>query len=158
MIRRVRAVISAVLIACALFSAAYADNVKPVPVGKNDRCPVCGMFVAPYKAWVAEVVFKDGTYAVFDGPKDMFKYYLNLRKYDSARKRSDIAGVFVTEYYSAKIMDAQTLFFVKGSSVFGPMGAELIPVASMEEARTFMHDHGGNKILRFNDVTLEMLR
>lgn len=158
MIRRVPAVISAVLIACALFSAAYADNVEPLPVGKNDRCPVCGMFVAPYKAWVAEVVFKDGTYAVFDGSKDMFKYYLNLRKYDSARKRSDIAGVFVTEYYSAKIMDARGLFFVKGSSVFGPMGAELIPVASMEEARTFMHDHGGNEILRFNDVTLEMLR
>ena len=156
--RRVRAVILAVLIACAFFSVAYADNVKPVSVGKNDRCPVCGMFVAPYKAWVAEVVFRDGTYAVFDGPKDMFKYYLDLSKYERSKKRSDIAGVFVTEYYSAKIMKAGDLFFVMGSNVFGPMGAELIPVASMEEARTFMHDHGGNKILRFSDVTLEMLR
>lgn len=154
---KLRAVIASLLITFALVSAAYAGNVNPVPVGKKDRCPVCGMFVAPYKAWVTEVVFRDGTYAVFDGAKDMFKYYFNMRRYDSARKRSDISGIFVTEYYSAKLMAAQGLFFVRGSNVFGPMGAELIPVASMEEARTFMHDHGGNKILRFKDVTMEML-
>jgi copper chaperone NosL len=152
------AVLSAMLLSFTLLSAAYADNVKPVPVEKNDRCPVCGMFVAGYKAWVAEVIFRDGTYAVFDGPKDMFKYYFNLSKYDKSKKQSDIAAVFVTEYYSTKLMEAQGLFFVKGSDVFGPMGTELIPVASLEKAKTFMKDHGGNKILRFSDVTLEALK
>jgi copper chaperone NosL len=150
--------LSAMLLAFTFLSAAHADNVKPVPVKKNDKCPVCGMFVAGYKAWVAEVIFRNGSYAVFDGPKDMFKYYLNLSKYERSKKQSDIAGVFVTEYYSAKLMEAQDLFFVTGSDVFGPMGTELIPVASMEKAKTFMKDHGGKKILRFSDVTLEALK
>jgi copper chaperone NosL len=154
----VTSMISGVLLVFIFLSTAGADNVKPVPVKKSDKCPVCGMFVAGYKTWVAEVVFRDGTYAAFDGPKDMFKYYLNLPKFDRSKKQSDIAGVFVTEYYSAKLMEAQGLFFVKGSDVFGPMGAELIPVASMEKAQTFMKDHGGKKILRFSEVTMEALK
>ena len=32
---------------------------KPSP---KDRCPVCGMFVAKYPDWVAEIIFKDGSY------------------------------------------------------------------------------------------------
>jgi copper chaperone NosL len=156
--RIIPAMISMLLFTFTLFSAAYANDVKPAPVRNNDKCPVCGMFVAGYKAWVAEVVFKDGTYAAFDGPKDMFKYYLNLQKFNRSKKQSDIAAVFVTEYYSAKMMEAQGLFFVKGSDVMGPMGAELVPVASVEKAQTFMKDHGGKKILRFSDVTMEALK
>ena len=61
--------------------AAAADR-KPIEIKKNDKCRVCGMFVSAYPEWVAEIVFKDGTYATFDGPKDMFRYFLNIAKFD----------------------------------------------------------------------------
>jgi copper chaperone NosL len=152
------AALSAIVFIFALHYTASAADVKPVTIKKSDKCAVCGMFVSEYKNWAAEIVFRDGTYAVFDGPKDMFKYYLNLAKYNRSKKQSDIAGVFVTEYYTTKMMEAKGLFFVKGSDVMGPMGAELVPVASMAKARTFMKDHGGKKILRFSEVTMEALK
>ena len=63
----------------------FAADKKPVEVKKSDKCPVCGMFVAGYKNWLAEIIFTDGTYAVFDGPKDMFRYYLNVKKYNPVK-------------------------------------------------------------------------
>jgi copper chaperone NosL len=156
--KSIPAALSAMVFAFVLHSAASAADVNPVTIKKSDKCAVCGMFVSEYKNWAAEVVFKDRTYAAFDGPKDMFKYYLDLPKYNRSRKQSDIAEIFVTEYYTTRMMEAQGLFFVRGSDVMGPMGAELVPVASMEKARTFMKDHGGKEILRFSEITMEALK
>jgi nitrous oxide reductase accessory protein NosL len=139
--------------------AAYsADNVNPIQVRNEDKCPVCGMFVAKYRHWIAEIVFKDGSYAAFDGPKDMFKYYLDIPRYTPARKASDIAGIYVTEYYSAKLMDAKKMFYVTGSNVLGPMGEELIPLSGEAEAMEFMRDHKGSGILKFQEVTERRLK
>jgi nitrous oxide reductase accessory protein NosL len=129
----------------------YAEGpVKPKP---KDKCPVCGMFVSPYPQWTAEIVFKDGTYAVFDGPKDMLKYYFNVSKYNNEKTGKDISGIYVTEYYTARMMSARDVYFVKDSDVMGPMGKELVPVKGEREAGTFMRDHGGKKMLKFVEIT-----
>lgn len=141
-----------------LFSVSHAADARPAEIKKSDKCPVCGMFVSGYKNWISQIVYKEGTYAAFDGPKDMFRYYLNPGKYAPTKKQSDIAAVFVTEYYSTKMMDARGLFFIKGSDVSGPMGSELVPVESADKAKEFMRDHGGKKILKFGEVTMEDLR
>ena len=136
----------------------YGADKMPVEVKQDDKCPVCGMFVAKYKNWLSQIIFKDGTYAVFDGPKDMFKYYLDIGNYNPSKKSSDIAAIYVTEYYSTKVMDARQMIFVLGSDVYGPMGDELIPIKSENAAREFMKDHKGKKILRFHEVTAEHLK
>jgi nitrous oxide reductase accessory protein NosL len=140
------------LILCFLFSGIlYAEGpVKPKP---KDKCPVCGMFVAPYPQWTAEILFADGTYAVFDGAKDMFKYYFNVPKYNKGKTAKDISGIYVTEYYTTVMMSAKDVFFVTGSTVMGPMGKEMVPVKGMREAETFRQDHQGKKILKFDEVT-----
>ena len=127
--------------------------VTPVPPGPKDKCAVCGMFVAPYPQWTAEIVFTDGTCAVFDGPKDLFKFSLDIGKYRHGSSAKDVAGIFVTEYYTTEMVSAKDLFFVAGSDVLGPMGAELIPVRGVNEAQTFMRDHLGKKLLKFGDIT-----
>jgi copper chaperone NosL len=137
---------------------ASADAKKPVEVKQSDKCPVCGMFVARYPAWISQVIFNDGTYDVFDGPKDMFKYYFDLKKYSRSRKQSDIAAMYVTEYYSTKPMDARNVFFVLGSDVYGPMGVELVPIATLDTAKEFMRDHRGKRILKFVEVKSGDLR
>lgn len=134
-------------------SPARGGDTGFVEPGPNDKCRVCGMFAARYPKWIAEVVFKDGKYAVFDGPKDMFRYYFDMGRYDKSRSREDVAGIFVTEYYTTKRIPAADALFVLGSDVPGPMGEELIPVGTRGEAEVFMKDHKGRKILAFDQVT-----
>jgi copper chaperone NosL len=135
-----------------LLGISYAEGpVKPKP---RDKCPVCGMFVAPYPQWTAEIIFADGTYAVFDGAKDMFKYYFDVSKYNKGKTAKDISGIYVTEYYTTTKISAKDVYFVTGSDVMGPMGNELVPVKGRREAETFMRDHRGKKLLKFEDVTL----
>jgi nitrous oxide reductase accessory protein NosL len=116
------------------------------------------MFVSGYKNWLAEIVFIDGSYAAFDGPKDMFRYYLDLKKYNPSKTASDISAIYVTEYYSTELKDARNVFFVLGSDVYGPMGAELVPLASEKAAKEFMKDHKGKRVLKFNEVNAENLK
>lgn len=123
----------------------------------KDKCPVCGMFVSEYRNFLAEIVFKDGFHAYFDGSKDMFRYYFEPEKYHPARKRADIAFVYVTEYYSLNIIDGFQSFYVIGSDVRGPMGNELIPIAKESDAQIFMNDHKGKSILKFDEITLKVV-
>jgi len=144
------------LLILALWGSAFAaEPAKPSP---GDKCPVCGMFVAKYPDFLARVEFKDGSYAVFDGPKDMFKYLLNLPKYNPAKKNADIESVFVTDYYSLRMVDGRKAFYIVGSNVTGPMGLELIPFEKAEEAAEFMTDHAGKSRVLFNEITGDTLK
>jgi len=128
-----------------------------VGIGKTDKCPVCGMFVAKYPDFLAQIIFADGSYAVFDGTKDMFKYYFNLKKYNAAEELADITFIYVTDYYDMKPIDGKRAWYVVGSDVFGPMGRELMPFANEADARVFLKDHAGKKIIRFDEVTPELI-
>lgn len=130
-------------------SAFAADFIEP---DQGDKCPVCGMFPYKYPGWIAEIQFKDDTYAVFDGPKDMLKYYFNVTKYNNHKTADDITEIYVTEYYSNEQMQVDELFFVLGSDVMGPMGMEFIPVKGKKEAETFMKDHKGSRMLTFDEI------
>ncbi len=123
----------------------------------KDKCPVCGMFVAEYPAFLAEIAFKDGFRAYFDGPKDMFRYYFEPEKYHPGRKAADIAALYVTDYYSLEMIDARQAFYIPGSDVMGPMGNELVPVGREPQAKTFLEDHKGRSLLKFSEITLEIV-
>ena len=58
----------------------------------------------------------------FDGPKDLFTYYFNIKKYMPQKSREDIAAMYVTSYYSGAFIDAATAFYVIGSDVMRPDG------------------------------------
>lgn len=141
-----------------LNSYAWAEGKTPIKPSPKDKCPVCGMFVAKYPDFIAEIVFKDGSYAVFDGTKDMFKYYFNLKKYNPQKKISDIGSVFVTDYYSLNLVDGWKANYVMGSNVYGPMGKELIPFEKEAEAKEFMNDHTGKSLLKFKHITLQLVK
>jgi copper chaperone NosL len=138
--------------------ASYGGEGKPAPVSPKDKCPVCGMFVKKYPDWIARIIFKDGSYAVFDGAKDMFKYYLDPKKYRSSGKLLDMDPIYVTDYYGLAPVNGRTAWYVMGSEVYGPMGRELVPFEKKEDAAEFMKDHKGKAILRFGDVTLDILK
>jgi copper chaperone NosL len=150
-------VLGLLVVLCLAAGLGWAAGTGPVKPTQTDKCPVCGMFVALYPDFVAEVLFKDGSYVVFDGMKDMMKYYLDMKKYEKSRDPSTIEAIHVTDYYSLSFVDGQAAFYVLGSDVYGPMGKEFIPFGKEAEARQFMNDHQGKAILKFIEITREMI-
>jgi nitrous oxide reductase accessory protein NosL len=142
------------LLSMTTLTAEPLDLPKPKP---TDTCPVCGMFVAKYPEWVGTVLYKDGHAHHFDGAKDLFKYLLDMPKWAPGHREEDIHSIGVTEYYSVSLINARKAWYVIGSDVLGPMGHELIPLETEEDAKEFSADHGGKRILRFGDVTYELL-
>jgi len=139
------------------FSLVAAENTMPKPTAR-EKCPVCGMFVAKYPDWLAAVRLRDGSHVYFDGAKDMFKYLHDPKKYGPARKPEEFQAIAVMDYYELTWIDARKAWYVLGSDVYGPMGRELIPLAKEADAREFMKDHKGMKIIRFADVTPEVIK
>lgn len=137
--------------------AGEETSAGPLKVGEKDLCPVCGMFVHKYPNWIAQILFDDGTYAFFDGAKDMFKYYFELTKYNPKMTRDRILSIWVTNYYTTGLIDGRNSYYVVGSDVLGPMGRELIPHKSEKAAGHFAKDHGADKILRFHDIDLNLI-
>jgi len=141
-----------VVLAVATLSVPTVAADSPQP-GARDRCPVCGMFVAPHPTWVAVVAYDDGSHDFFDGPKDMFRFLLDPSRYRRAGDRRAVTAIWVKDYYTTRPLDARTAHFVLGSDVMGPMGRELVPTASAQAAQTLLSDHRGEKALSFDQVT-----
>ena len=121
-----------------------------ISVAKDVKCPVCGMFVYKYPKWSTKMVI-DGKSLYFDGVKDMMKYYIFDGDFIYDRKKID--KILVSDYYTLQPILAEDAFFVYDSNLYGPMGREFISFQSKESAKRFMIDHGGKKILRFNEIT-----
>lgn len=137
--------------------AAGKQPVARVEAGKRAVCAVCGMFVAMHPEWLAQVVYEDGSEAFFDGPKDLFKYLLAPERYAADKRGVEVTAVRVTSYYDGAAIRARAAYYVVGSDVLGPMGAELVPHRTPEDAEEFARDHQGQRIVGFDDVTLELL-
>lgn len=127
-------------------------------LAKTDKCPVCGMLVHRYPDFVASVTFRDKHAVFFDGAKDLFKFLFNLPTYAPGRAFEDIETIVVTEYYDMVPLIADQAFFVMGSDVLGPMGHELIPFRSADDARQFLQDHKGRRIMRFEAITPTVIK
>ena len=142
-------------LATALLGGAPAKAAKgPVPKGS---CAVCGMHVPNVPDWAAVITFQDGGQAWFDGPKDLFTFLFDVKRYAPRRKAQDIRDIQVKDYYGLKHIDARKAWFVLGSDVMGPMGHELVPFAGEAQARDFQKDHRGKRILGFGDITAKTL-
>ena len=115
------------------------------------------MMVAPSPNWLTIIVFKDGTQAFFDGPKDMFRFYFDISKYRKNATVKDVAAIHVTDYYTTALVPAGDVLFVLGSDVRGPMGHELVPVKGKEAAESFRRDHHGKQILDFDEITRDVV-
>jgi copper chaperone NosL len=87
----------------------------------------------------------------------MLKYHLNVKKYDSSKDKNDVTAVSVMDYYSKASIDARQAFFVIWSDVYGPMGHEPIPFEKETDAKKFLKEHKGKRILRFKDITSKLI-
>jgi copper chaperone NosL len=148
----------AILLFVTSASLSSGGEMKPAKPTSKDKCPVCGMFVAKYPDFLAQIIYRDGSRVYFDGAKDMFKYYFDIQKYHPSRKQSGIKALYVTDYYNLSPMNGYEATYVVGSDVYGPMGRELVPFEKVEDATEFMKDHKGKALLKFKDVTFPLVK
>ena len=125
-------------------------------VGKEERCTVCGMFVAKYATWITQIQLSDGKVEFFDGVKDMLVYYFNPQVYGGPAPE-EFTDIWVKDYYTLNWLAARQAFYVVGSDVKGPMGPEFIPFSSRGAAETFLKDHQGERIIIFDEITSELV-
>jgi nitrous oxide reductase accessory protein NosL len=128
-----------VLVAIALSACGQAADAQGAPA----RCGNCGMTVAPTSPWRAGLVAPDGAEALFDAPKCMIEW---LRAHPGSR------DAWAIDYYSAERRPAESLFFVLGSDVQGPMGRDLVPIAGRDRAERFARDHHGTRVLAWSEI------
>ena len=118
---------------------------------QHDRCAICGMLVYKYPKWIAMAVTKNGKNLYFDGVKDMLRYYFST-------SNSGIVKFYAQDYYSKRVFDLKRGFLVVGSDIYGPMGEELIPFENLEDAQSFLQEHNGVRILRFDQISRKLLK
>jgi copper chaperone NosL len=126
------------------------------PVHDDEKCPVCGMFVAKFDQWLTQIVAENSRPLVFDGVKDMMAYYFDPSRYGGSIDASG-AEIWVRNYYTLEYIDGRGAWYVAGSDVMGPMGEELIPFSTRDEAEQFKKDHHGAAVLRFEEITEERI-
>ena len=124
-------------------------------IPKNSKCPVCGMITNKYPKWIATIEEENGKVHYFDGVKDMMKFYFNPKKFH--HKKNNFSKIRVNDYYTLKPIDAKTSWFVTHSNVYGPMGNELIAFKTKEDAKEFLKEHFGKKIVNFKEITEDLV-
>ncbi|MGB6067082.1 MAG: nitrous oxide reductase accessory protein NosL [Desulfomonilaceae bacterium] len=164
------AILVAVVVAMLVPLVSSAADFLPLPDGSKvdlgQKCPVCGMVIGgtgrqavtvTFKDGhvtgfhgVAAAVFKDGHVVGFEGARCLFIYNSVPQKYHV--NVADIAHQYVTDYTSKKMIDLAKAFLVLGSNVKGPMGYDLVPFSSKEEAAKFASENDGKWIVQLHEV------
>jgi copper chaperone NosL len=148
--------ICSIMIICITALVAPASGQENSP--NRLKCPVCGMLVGMFADTNATIQFKGSPESfVFDGPKCMFKYFLNLKKYNPSRTRKEISSISVKDFNSTQLIDAMQAYYVIWSDTYGPMGNEPLPFGKEDDAKKFMKEHKAKKIIRFNDVDMKLI-
>lgn len=122
---------------------------KAIKIIPQHRCANCNMIVDNYPNWVHKAVSSAGDTLYFDGARCMFKIILE--------QEPQANPVLVRDYYTLKYIDGRKAFYVIGSDALGPMGNELIPFAEKSAAETFLKEHNGERIVKFEEVDLRLV-
>lgn len=137
-------------------SKSSQNEFENISIPVNAKCPVCGMFVYKYPKWAAIIKTEKQNF-YFDGVKDLMKFYFEPEKWGDYKNLA-VKDIIVTDYYSQKPIDGKEAIYVIESDLFGPMGHELIPFNSNDNAMSFIKDHGGKIIKNFSRITSEIVK
>jgi len=116
------------------------------------------MFVSLFPDWNARIEFKDSTHATFDGAKCMSKYYLNIQKYNPQTNKKDVTEIFREGLLFEGVDRCATGLLCYLERCLWPDGHEPIPFEKEAEAKKFLKEHKGKKILRFKDIHSKLIR
>lgn len=159
------------LVLSALLVAACRDKQAPPPPAlgvvtpaapsarpaRSGRCAMCGMDLSPRPSWVGEVELPDGSLRFGCSVRCTLGMSMHAPEFLGVESGA-LKRVEVPDYlHPGAMLPANEAWFVVDSDVRGPMGAELVPVASEADARVVVQRHGG-RVVRRADVTTALLQ
>jgi len=126
-------------------------------IGKDTACVLDGMLLADFPGPKAQIHYDQGSPDFFCDTKEMFSILLQPEE----KKR--VVAVYTQDMGQADWahpqdhwIDAKKAYYVVGSKMTGSMGATIGSFATETAAQAFAGRHGG-KVLRFDQVTLDMV-
>lgn len=145
--------LAAALAACSKPEAA----VQPLAIQTGTACSMDGMILADFPGPKGQIHYASGGPDFFCDTTEMFSIYLQPEQ----QKR--ITGIFTQDMAKAdwekpedNWIDAKKAWFVVGSNKNGSMGPTIAAFAEQQAATGFAGQYGG-KVLKFEEVTLEMV-
>lgn len=121
---------------------------------KNTTCLVRHFKVYKEPRWVAKIEVRNGKSVYFSSPKSMFEFYHRPGRWFEVGVESekDFSQIVVTDYETLKPINAETAFFVYGSTATSPAGDDLVPFSTKEAAEKFSKTHNGKRTFKFDEV------
>ncbi len=167
------------IIAMFLFSSIYLSANEPyqMKVSKDERDNICGLQPYKYPRWMSEIELINGKKLHFASVKCMMLFYFKNDRWSDLGIKDDkfklkdgqvlahlrpqkreayIKAMRVTDYKTTRTIDAKKAYYVFGSRVISPIGDDLVPFQYEADAKEFIKEFGGSKILRFSDFKLNL--
>jgi copper chaperone NosL len=145
--------LTAALAACSKPEAAL----QPLAIQSGTACSLDGMILADFPGPKGQIHYASGEPDFFCDTTEMFSIYLQPEQ----QKR--ITAIFTQDMGKADWekpddhwIDAKNAWFVVGSSREGSMGPTIATFAEEKAATSFAGEYGG-KVVKFGDVTPEMV-
>ncbi|MBL8539063.1 MAG: nitrous oxide reductase accessory protein NosL [Betaproteobacteria bacterium] len=134
-----------------------AATVAPVDITRDTTCALDGMVLADYPGPKGQIHYDRGSPDFFCDTMELISIHLRPEQ----QKR--VVALFVQDMGQADWneprghwIDARGAFYVRGSGRHGSMGPTLASFAREDDAQAFAKRHGG-KVLRFNEITIDMV-
>lgn len=147
------------LMACSEESSTSQALHAPVAFQAGDECHVCGMIITGFPGPKGEVIeSKSGAVRKFCSTRDMLGWWLQpeYQHLQAALYVHDMAATDWRQPDDRHLIDARSAYFVVGTPLQGSMGRTLATYKTLEAAQKLVDEKGG-RVLRFEEITLELL-
>jgi copper chaperone NosL len=145
---------------CAISLVACSDRAAttgPQEAAQDTICTLDGMILADFPGPKGQIQYEQGPPDFFCDTMEMVSIFLRP---EQTRR---VVAIYTQDMGRAKWeeprghwIDARAAFYVHGSSRHGSMGPTLGSFARAEDAQAFAARYGG-KVLRFDEITLDMV-
>lgn len=131
----------------------------PQPITDSDACHVCGMTITSFPGPKGQTFMKGDSQALkFCSTLELF-VFLKQPENETQVSHSYVHNLAETSWEEPAdnaYIRAVDAWYVVGHDQLGAMGHTLAPFAGQDQAKAFSDEHGG-KIIRFEDIDLELL-
>ncbi len=130
------------------------DESGTMQISNQDRCPVCAMKVSKHKKFACAVQLMNGTTFYFCGSGCMIRSWMHPDIFLGVAKEALKRSV-VQDYFTGEQVPGQSVYWVAGSDVIGPMGPALVPLKNEQDLDVFKQRHGAQAVFRLSEMTDE---
>jgi nitrous oxide reductase accessory protein NosL len=130
------------------------DESGAMRISTQDRCPVCAMQVGKHPKFACAVELVNDKTFYFCGSGCMIRSWMHPEIFLGVAK-TELKRSVVQDYFTGKQVSGESVYWVAGSDVIGPMGPALVPLEDEQGLDAFKRRHGAKAVFRLSEMTDE---